>query len=291
MKLFPYTYCVVRYVPDSAAGEMLNVGVVISCPDLEYLGARFEHRYERLSHAFAGFDGSHYKRVLQHFERALEKLHERQAPLLFVIEEKKFPDAREATMRLWSDSDLAFQVGPVLAGISEDPVLALQEVFDRMVGVNNLSHRSEKRTDEDVWNSVYRKPLVNFRLQGKLHPWTLAGEDFEFKFDFTFQNEKRHILEPVSMDYVQGDWMQRKATLLLGSAAAMSGHPDLGVRYLLMGRPRRDELLNAYDRAKNILHKMPVKHEIIEEDGAEDFARFLMSYMREHGILEEEVVE
>jgi hypothetical protein len=286
MKLLPYTYNVIRYVPDPAAGEMLNVGVALYCPEGNYLAVKFEHRYERLSRAFQGFDGPSYKRAIRQFESGVDLLLEKQQPTLFNPTGTRFANVGEAAARIWTDGDLSFQAGPPLAGITEDPREALLEIFERMVALNNISLRDDKRSDDDIWATVYRRPLVNLRVQGKLSAWTLSGTDFEFKFDYTFQNDKRHILEPVSMDYVHGESMQRKATLLLGSAAVMSGHPNLGIRYLLLGSPRNNELLKSYEKAKNILHKMPVAHELIEEDGAEDFARHIRNYMAEHGILD-----
>jgi hypothetical protein len=41
----------------------------------------------------------------------------------------------------------------------------------------------------------------------------------------------------------------------------------------------------AYVKAKNLLHKIPVPHELVEENDAEEFARKLAAYMREHGVI------
>jgi type IV secretory pathway VirD2 relaxase len=53
--------------------------------------------------------------------------------------------------------------------------------------------------------------------------------------------------------------------------------------HLLMGKPRESKLQTAYVQAQNILHKMPVKHEFVQEDEAEQFAESLTNEIKEHG--------
>jgi len=51
---------------------------------------------------------------------------------------------------------------------------------------------------------------------------------------------------------------------------------------MLMGMPREDKLQTAYVQAQNILNKMPVKHEFVQEDEAEQFAESLTSEIKAH---------
>jgi hypothetical protein len=71
MSAIPYTYSVIRYVHDPAVGETLNVGVVLYAPSVPYVGARLDHHYERLTHAFAEFDGDHYRKTVRQFEATI----------------------------------------------------------------------------------------------------------------------------------------------------------------------------------------------------------------------------
>jgi hypothetical protein len=45
---FTYDYAIVRVVPRVERGERVNVGVILSCPDLEFLDARIEIDEARL---------------------------------------------------------------------------------------------------------------------------------------------------------------------------------------------------------------------------------------------------
>jgi hypothetical protein len=87
------------------------------------------------------------------------------------------------------------------------------------------------------------------------------------------------------LDYVRGESIQTKAARWLGNAVALEGHPELGKLYLLLGPPQLEENRASYVRAKNLLHKMPVEHELVEEKDADEFARGLADYLRAHGVV------
>ena len=65
----PYSYVVLRYVPDQGAGESLNIGVVVYSEASGFLSARIDHHYERLSQAFARFEGQSYRRAVANLAR------------------------------------------------------------------------------------------------------------------------------------------------------------------------------------------------------------------------------
>ena len=45
---YTYDYAIVRVVPRVERGEQINVGVILSCPDLDFLDARIELDEARL---------------------------------------------------------------------------------------------------------------------------------------------------------------------------------------------------------------------------------------------------
>ena len=45
---YTYDYAIVRVVPRVERGEMINVGVILSCPDVDFLEARIEFDESRL---------------------------------------------------------------------------------------------------------------------------------------------------------------------------------------------------------------------------------------------------
>jgi hypothetical protein len=45
---YTYDYAIIRVVPRVERGELINVGVILSCPDVEFLEARIEFDPSRL---------------------------------------------------------------------------------------------------------------------------------------------------------------------------------------------------------------------------------------------------
>jgi hypothetical protein len=285
MNRIPYTYSIIKYVHDPGAGEALNVGVLLYAPIKGFLRAVFEYRFERLSSTFAGFNGDYYKRALKHFEVALEKI-DLEPPLILFPTPSTDDDVSKFFALLVPDGELNFQFGPVLAGITEDPNQALQQIFDRMVRSQYQQVSSERRSDDEVW-AVYNKSLTKKQISSKLRPWAGATDEIKFKFDHAIKNQHWRVLQPVSMDYMRAEGIQRKTTQLLGTGMALSGHPELEMMYILLGMPRAEGYLTTYEKAKNLLHKLPIKHELIEESEAEQFAEDLADYMRKHGLIED----
>jgi Protein of unknown function (DUF3037). len=288
MNRFQYTYSIVRYVHDPAAGEILNVGVILCAPALSFIGAQFDYHYERLSETFANFDGDHYKRALRRFEDAIEKISARSGDTLFKL--KDVPqDAASLAAILWPDKDLSFQIGPVLAGVSDRPVKMLETLFDRMVTSQYTRRTNEKRTDDEIWK-IYQRPLTRQRVSRVLQPKKITTDKVELKFEHTFKNEHLNILQPLSFDLVKKESMQRKAAQWLGVAMAIKEAPDVGKLYLLLGEPKADSSAHrtAYAKAKKLLDEIPIKHELIEEGQAEGFATELAKYMKQHGVIKRE---
>ncbi|MBK9162895.1 MAG: hypothetical protein IPM21_03145 [Acidobacteria bacterium] len=86
------------------------------------------------------------------------------------------------------------------------------------------------------------------------------------------------------MDYASAQTIQDRATKVLGEASALEGNSEIGTYYILLGEPQLESNKAAYNKAKNLLNKIPLKKEIIEEDAADDFAEELSIYMQDHGV-------
>jgi hypothetical protein len=91
-----------------------------------------------------------------------------------------------------------------------------------------------------------------------------------------------HAYEPISFDLAEGDSIKDKANRWLGRVTSLADSQEKFSLYMLMGMPREDKLQTAYVQAQNILNKMPVKHEFVQEDEAEQFAESLTSEIKAH---------
>jgi putative addiction module component (TIGR02574 family) len=154
----PYSFCILRYAHDPIAGECLNVGVLLVSEHAAFLDVRLEYHFERLSSAFAGFEGERFKQVLRHFEAAIEQ--ERRG--MFVTKElfgagRSDLTADRIATRVWTDAGLSFRASEPMAGLSDDLPGMLAALFDRFV--TSQYHR-EHELIETLWNSIGPNQLI-----------------------------------------------------------------------------------------------------------------------------------
>lgn len=279
MSRMPYSFAVLRYVHDVATQECLNVGVVLFVPSGGYIKAKIQHEYSRLSQAFEGFQGEYYRKVAKHIESRINALSERW------IKELPFDDrpldARMVANMILPHDDSSLQFSESSRGLTTDPDYTLDELFTRYVLRNQTSLSVEHRTKEEVWKT-FRNELMHRNVIGKLQPVVIKGNSFEYEFSHAWKNRQWHPLEPISMDAKEGETLCDRAVRWLGRATALQGDSNLGTLYMLIGRPESDSLRSAYIKAKNLLHDMPIKHELIDEDEAADFAMEFSSLVSQH---------
>lgn len=262
MTLSPYTYTILRYVHDVATEEFVNVGVVLASPQQRFFGARLRSRTGRVSGMFRGFDGHHFRRVIEHLRGRLESV-SRQAGGLPLGNPPR--DARAMALRVLGDDDSAFQWSPMGSGVSPDLAKTLDRTYARFVTRHARTPSSESRSDAEIWKA-FRLALREARRRlPDLRPRTISTDDDQIEFQHAWKNGKWHCLEPLSFDLQQSRGIQDKAHRWLGVLTSV-GEAAYGVRVLfLVGKPQRDDLVDAYQRALRILAKAPVDHQIFEE--------------------------
>ncbi len=279
-----YTYSVIRYRHDPSAGEMLNIGVLAYSADTGQVGLRFDPRYARLSEAFVGFDGDHYRRVMERFQYGVESLGNRLAGNLFELDERRrFSDAASIARSVWPDQGLSYQVGVSMAGITYDLAVEVDDLFRRFVlSQYEREERRQRRDDNAVWEE-FKKAMAPRGIMPLIKPVTLGANGVEFRF--AFKNEKWHVMEPISLDYVDPADISRRAYRTLGEAFALRREEDLGTYYVLLGQPRDESDMQRYQQVYSMISEMPVNHRIVETGDAEQFAADLACELRAHGIL------
>lgn len=264
MKLIPYTYIVLRYVHDRGAGEALNVGVLVFSAKADYLDAVVEHRYERLSHTFAGFNGDHYRRSLMRFRTSLEAL-KNDAPARAMFRDH-VKDISAVLPNFWQDRDTSFCWGEPLTGLASDLNEELQILFDRMVTSQHpQGEESAVHNDEYVWKRIYQDRLPQ-QVVRAMTSKRVQTDKLDMEFPYALKNGQWHIVQPVSLDYKEGDTMQKKATSWVGTSVALQQCNDIRQIFFLLGKPTSGKNMKAYARAKGLLDQSLIPHQIIEEE-------------------------
>jgi len=125
---FQYDYAIFRVVPRVEREEFVNVGVIVSCPAQEFLGARVEIDEQRLLALDPGLD--------------IESIRAHLATIPAICEGG--PDAgpigqlsqRERFHWLVSPRSTTIQISPVHSGQCKDPEEVLDQLLQTMVRIS-----------------------------------------------------------------------------------------------------------------------------------------------------------
>jgi hypothetical protein len=259
---YAYTYTVLRYVHDTTTGEFVNVGVALYAPEARYVSAVCRTTYRRLNKLFPGVNGEHFRSLMRFIQAQFEGLGERLASELPFVDAKS---VLELAQSILPRDDSSLQWSPIGGGRTEDPSQTLDQLFDRMVTLYDEQSQPTHLSDDDVWRS-FKRGLEERRVLQHFQPKKVAVQDDEVEFKHAWKNGVWHCLEPISFDLSAAESIREKAHRWLGQMASVKeASQDLKV-YLLVGRPRQEELRLAFENALSILSKMPVQNEIVTEE-------------------------
>jgi DUF3037 family protein len=120
-----YDYAIIRVVPRVERGEMINVGVILSCPGLDFLDARIDLNPARLLALDPSVDVEATLANLEMIPRVCRGGAEA-GPIGELPQRSRFH-------WLVSPRSTIIQLSPVHTGRTDDPAKALQRLLDTMV--------------------------------------------------------------------------------------------------------------------------------------------------------------
>ena len=120
-----YDYAIIRVVPRVERGEMINVGVIVSCPGLDFLDARIDLNAARLLALDPSVDVEATRANLEMIPRVCRGGAEA-GPIGELPQRSRFH-------WLVSPRSTIIQLSPVHTGRTDDPAKALQRLLDTMV--------------------------------------------------------------------------------------------------------------------------------------------------------------
>jgi len=276
----PYTFSVLRYVHDPVSAEFVNIGVAVYAPAAKYLNALCTSHYQRLSTMFEPIDGDHFRQIIKFIQGRIDELeHRLGSELPFKNPPKNIEDV---LARVLPPDDSAIQFSTAGGGHTSDLSKTLNELYVRYVDRYVSRAARPSRNDEDVWK-VFKAPLEKREVIKHLRPKKIIAPDYDYEFEHARKNKVWHAYEPISLDLVEPGSIKDKANRWLGQATSLNDSQERFTLHLLLGKPKESKLQTAYVQAKNILHKMPCKHDFVQEDEAEQFAEALKDEIKEHG--------
>jgi len=168
------SYFLVRYVPDVAKEEFLNIGVFLSCPAEQFLDCLFSDDLRRVNRFHAQADTEFLKDLQPHFEQQIKE-HERDL---------------DAYIREMQESySNLIQLSPPRTCLAADLGAQLQDLFQRHVGgplAGPTKQETRMRIRQRMTDSLRRYRVFESESFEKRIPashWT-AGDPFVFDFGY-----------------------------------------------------------------------------------------------------------
>jgi len=122
---YTYDYAVIRVVPRVERGEAINVGVIVSCPDVSFLDARIELDVPRLLALDDTLDVEGIQTNLATIP-AICRGGAEAGPIGALPQRNRFH-------WLVSPRSTVIQPSPVHTGLTDDPARTLDKLFDDLV--------------------------------------------------------------------------------------------------------------------------------------------------------------
>lgn len=279
-----FHFSLLRYVYDPLTQEFLNIGVVVYSAEGGFLDARFTNRYGRISRMFGRIDGASFRATTGYIERKVTAINDKFSRGLLFQDPKQTLDSILGEVLPPDDSALRFVFGGV--GVSNDLARTLDELFERYVARYESPNEFVRRDENDVWK-VFQEPLRSKRVYSHLVPKKITAKDYEYEFERSWKNGVWHLFEPVSFDLSDERSILEKASRWVGRTTSLSDSSEPFKLFLLLGEPTDPKLNDAYQRAKNLLNKIPGQRELVRERDAEQFAEEIEQEFQSHGTDEE----
>lgn len=174
-KLRECTYFLVRYVPDAAREEFLNIGVFLHSPAEEFLDCLFTDDLRRIKRFHPQADTELLRELQSHFEQQIK---EHESDLSGYIREMQE-----------SFSNL-IQVTPPRACLAAEPQAEMQDLFARYVGARRAgppAQDTRMRIKQRLTEALRRTGVLDVKLFERRVPaeqWTEKGDPFCFDFGY-----------------------------------------------------------------------------------------------------------
>ena len=206
-------YAIVRFTPYAETGEFANVGVVLACPEVNYLQYQLAplNRTKRITDFFQGLESRIYREAMKYvtaeITRVEKAVNREEIPAHYAFDSITRP--REALV--------TFSNTRVI--LSESPEVTLKQLYDRFIERDFAT----KEYHEQILTKGVGKILSTARLKPYFHDRAVGDDTFNVKFPFVSTNPDvpQVVIKPLFLGHDEpnkifehgGGWVQRLARL------------------------------------------------------------------------------
>ena len=230
MKLTKGYYSLIQFCPDPSRLEAANIGVVLFCPELDFLEVRIAGDNSRIQRFF-GRQAFDWSRVNSYKHGIKERLEIEGKDFRNVEDLKAFGQRRGNSIQLTTPRPVTVQ----------DPQKDLESLFDEVVG-----QRKRPQTVKG-FRKRFSEQLLEAKLGSKLKrdiEISIPSIRREIEVPFGYQNGRFNLIQPVSFQASDPDQVRKTASSHAIEGLALYEHPDrkLGnLELVVVGQFRTNE--------------------------------------------------
>jgi len=275
-KMSAFSYCLLQYEHNPWIKERLNVGVLLHCPNHNFLSIRTKGWEGRIFGAYPNLERPHFTEDLKQIERSIERFAKSglKQPSLFAtpsesaLERRNTNQSLALALTLCPDSDSSYRWHQGGVGLCVDPLSKLEGLFQRLVSSYDKQKGPSNRSDDQVWSGI-SKAIEDRHLSKHIEVDPVINTDLgSIKFHAGYQNGSRHVIQSLSFDLADEDRIGSKAARWAGYLDSIRISDRPVHPHLVLGKPRNEELMPSFRGAYRYLSKSVGSENVLVEDNA-----------------------
>lgn len=276
-----YEYSILRYLHDQVTDEFINVGIILFSSEEKIVLFKSIESAKRISDFFNGVDGKRVRYLISSITSSVSNINK---ALSEELNFDGFNKIEKICDNIIPKDDSALFFSESKKGRTLDYQLAINNLYDKMVSKYESSYVKKSLSDEDVWNSFYKKHFDDYHITSKLSEKKILTAHDSFDFDLCWTNGRINIYKPISFDYVDIERIKMKIYRWDGILRELiTSNNNISINFLSKKPSLRNfEAINSLILDKLIIDNDIVKSKIVFENNITEFVTQLNEEINMH---------
>lgn len=263
-------YSLVQFCPDASRLEMVNVGVLVFCPALNFLEVKLDHAHSRINKLFGQQDWD----FIEKQKLAIQSRLRADKSLFRSLQDLNDYISRRAN---------AMQISPARPLKAEDPWLELDRLFDQLVEAPRRATVQRRRRIDAQLNEVFQSKGVSSMLERAVEV-DIPALKRPLRAPYGFQNGRFNLIEPVQFENLPSTAVFAKASrqAVEGQFVYEHSDPDHGPLKLVVVANFGPNQEDDFRRVHTIFDKHSV--DLYTLDRIDPLVREIKASAKEHGL-------
>ena len=271
-------YIVVRFVPNVVRDEPLNIGVILQCPEKEFITAKFATKFTRVAKLYPDVDLNLLRSFADDMTDRIEAFtHGKQLALGELPREEPVPLSSPAFLDfLFEEYGGRLQFTKPQPTLAEDLEAEISSLFGIFVELpSERERRKVKRAP--VTHPMVRRRVREVFEEAKVMDYLqrgvrVKGKRWEYDFDFAYVNRHKGLIQSVAFDLVSPEDKRDRAFSIGGMIDDVIREREFE-QFAFILQPPEPDRAEGYEKAKDYLRDMPST--LIEMEEAAEYAASL----------------